>query len=425
MRPLRILWLSHFVPYPPKGGCFQRSYNLIRRVGADHELHLVAMRHKGTTHPEHAVRDAREQLARHCRSVHIVDIAAATTPGGMLRKAVGGLLRALPLNVTIYESAEMRALVRRLSAATAFDVVHFDTIGLAQYAGDTGDAPRIMTHHGAESHMIHRRIAHEPNPAKKAYFYYEWLALARYERRQCGAFPINVTMSDDDAALLRQVAPDARYVTVANGVDVEVFTPVPARGHHRVVFAGRLDQYSNRDGVLHFMRSAWPLVTARHPDASIDLIGMNPPEELRRFGPNVRVHGFVDDIRPYFADATVAICPVRNGGGTRIKVLDALAMGMPLVSTSIGCEGIDVVPERDLLIGDTPEAFAAQIGRVFDDAPLRQRLAASARRLAVARYSWDALAAQLVENYRRVIGRDDDDGSAELPEPASGLAGAR
>jgi glycosyltransferase involved in cell wall biosynthesis len=172
------------------------------------------------------------------------------------------------------------------------------------------------------------------------------------------------------------------------------------------------------------MRAAWPLILARHPDASIDLIGMNPPDELRHLGPQVRVHGFVDDIRPYFDEATVAICPVRNGGGTRIKVLDALAMGMPLVSTSIGCEGIDVVPERDLLVGDTPEAFAAQIGRLFDDPALRQRLAASARQLAEQRYSWDALAAQLVDAYHRTLPAGEQ-AQPQVAAPTGGLAGVR
>ncbi len=130
------------------------------------------------------------------------------------------------------------------------------------------------------------------------------------------------------------------------------------------------------------MDAAWPLLTARHPDARITIVGSNPPERLRELAaadPRIEVTGFVDDVRPYFARATAAICPIRDGGGTRIKVLDALAQGKPLIATSIGCEGLEVVPDRDVLIGDTPEAFAAQVGRVFDDAALRASLARQGR----------------------------------------------
>jgi glycosyltransferase involved in cell wall biosynthesis len=399
MRRFRILWLSHFVPYPPKGGCFQRSYNLISRVGRDHDVHLIALRHKAATHPESQIAMAKEELLRHCRTVEIVDISSATTGSGLAGRALKSVATATPFNVSVYESGAMRDRIRSLCSRVPFDVFHYDTIGLAQYLPDTGSGPTVMTHHGAESHMIHRRIRLERNLVKKAFFAFEWLALERYERNMCRRFDANVTMSDHG------IAPDAAFTTVANGVDVGYFTPSPGSNGHSVVFAGRLDQYSNRDGIIHFMAEAWPALTQQFPDATIHILGHNPPEELRQIAarsPQVTVTGFVDDIRPYFQRATAAICPVRDGGGTRIKVLDALAQGMPLVSTSIGCEGIDVVPERDVLIADSAADFARQLGRIFTDADLRQRLAVNGRRVTEDKYSWDALAAQLVGVYERV-----------------------
>jgi polysaccharide biosynthesis protein PslH len=404
---MRILWLSHFVPYPPKGGCFQRSYNLITRVGAAHELHLLAMLPKRGTHPASETAQAREVLSASCASVQIVDVSAATSMAGLAKRAAAGLLTLSPLTVTIFQSNEVRRLLRAAVAERRFDVIHLDTISLAQYLPDVGATPAVMTHHGAESFMIRRRIGHEGNPLRRAVFFAEWLALERYERRMCPRVGSNVTMSALDRDLLARVAPDAAFSVVPNGVDIAYFTPAPRPPGRRVIFAGRLDQYSNRDAILHFMETAWLRLRASHPDVHIDIIGSNPPPslvELAGRDDHVHVHGFVPDVRPYFRDASVAICPIRDGGGTRIKVLDALAQGMPLVTTSIGAEGIDVVPDRDVLMADTPEQFAGAIGRIFDEPALAARLGVNGRALVERLYSWDALAASLVDTYRQVTG---------------------
>jgi glycosyltransferase involved in cell wall biosynthesis len=398
MTRLRILWLSHFVPYPPKGGCFQRSYNLIAQTGRRHDVDLIAMRPKAAADPG-ADAEARAALLQHCRSVTILDISAATRPVALARKAAASVVTARPLTVSLFDSPEMRRLVR--GAAPEADVVHLDSISLADYLDDAAGRPTLMTHHGAESFMIRRRIANEPSLPRKAFFGVEWLTLRRAERRACPRVGVNVVMSALDGEIMQAIAP-ARYEVVENGVDVGFFAALPVVGGCSIVFAGRLDQYSNRDAILHFMEAAWPRILERHAEARITIVGSNPPERLRTLAaqdPRVEVTGFVDDVRPYFARATVAICPIRDGGGTRIKVLDALAQGKPLVSTSIGCEGLEVTPDRDVLIGDTPEAFAAQIGRLFDDAGLREALAREARQTAERVYSWDHLGGKLSALY--------------------------
>jgi glycosyltransferase involved in cell wall biosynthesis len=408
MDRLKILWLNHFVPYPPKGGCFQRTFNLLTRLAAEHEVHLLAMRPKAATHPEAETREAKRELERHCASVEIIDIAAATQPARLALRGVASLAGGRPLTVTIFESPAMDAAVRRVLRDRAIDLVHFDTISLALYLPLVGDRPTTMTHHVAESFMIHRRIAREPNPIRKAFFYGEWLALERYERRFCSQFGANLVMSSLDREILQTIAPDARFVVVPNGVDVDFFRPAtpPADSGRALIFAGRLDQYSNRDAILYFTRDVWPRVGAAHPDVTMHIIGSNPPAELTGMAtadPRLQVHGFVPDVRPFFQQSTVAVCPIRDGGGTRIKVLDALAQGMPLVATTVGCEGIDVVPDRDLLIADTAEAFAAQIGRLLVDGQLRERLSANARRLAEDVYSWDGIARRLSDLCRELV----------------------
>jgi glycosyltransferase involved in cell wall biosynthesis len=216
---------------------------------------------------------------------------------------------------------------------------------------------------------------------------------------------MNVAMSELDQSILQSEAPGSRFCVVGNGVDTTYFTPSEGADTPTIIFAGRLDQYSNRVGILHFLRRAWPLIRIAYPTVTMHVIGMNPPEELAdiaRTDGQIKLHGFVPDVRPYFRSSMVAICPVLDGGGTRIKILDALAMGVPMVSTTIGCEGINVTPEQDLLLADGPEAFAQQIGRVFDDANLRRALSRNGRRAVETRYSWDILADNLNAAYQAI-----------------------
>jgi polysaccharide biosynthesis protein PslH len=404
MKRLRILWLSHFVPYPPKGGCFQRSYNLIKRVAAEHDVHLIAVKHKSGAHPDEENREARQELLRDCKSVDIVDISASTSPARLALRGLGSMLTFSPLTVTIYRSAQLRAKVREVLSRVKIDAAHFDAISLADYLDDVGDVPTVLTHHGAESFMIRRRIGNERNLGRKLFFMFEWLALRRYEARHCPRFDHNVVMSRLDQDILAEIAPTAHYTVVPNGVDVGFFAPgAHERQARSIVFAGRLDQYSNRHGMLRFVNEAWPLIVRSHPDTVIDIIGANPPREISELAdrdPRVRVHGFVPDVRPFFARASVAICPIWDGGGTRIKVLDGLAQGMPLVATRIGAEGIDVVDGRDLLLVDTPQEFASAIGRVFDDSGLRRNLETNGRRLVESIYSWDSIAGRLSGLYQ-------------------------
>jgi glycosyltransferase involved in cell wall biosynthesis len=400
---LRVLFLSGFVPYPPKGGCFQRNYNLITRLGRVNDVHLIALRHKGATHPAEEMARAQDELLKYCQTVDVVDIAERTRSSSLAILGLRALVAGDALSVALYRSEEVRQHIRRLTKLHRFDVAHLDTIGLAEYLPDVETIPAIMTHHGAESFMIRRRIRHERNPLMKAFFAAEWLRLRAYERRMCPAVAMNVAMSELDKSILLDDAPASKFCVVGNGVDVDVFTPTEPSSTPTIVFAGRLDQYSNRVGVLHFLNEAWPLIRKAYPSATMHLIGMNPPSELAELAARdaqVKLHGFVPDVRPYFRASSVAICPSRDGGGTRIKILDALAMGVPMVSTSIGAEGLELTPEKDLLIADSPEEFARQIGRVFDDPRLRKELSINGRQTVVDLYSWDVLAERLNAAYR-------------------------
>jgi polysaccharide biosynthesis protein PslH len=400
---MNILWLSHFVPYPPKGGCFQRSYNLLREAAKKHDVYLVAMRHKTSTHPVSETEKAQTELERFCKQVHIIDVSSRISGLSLHILAMKSLLQGKPLSVNLFRFDEMRRCIRHISRSVRFHVVHYDTISLAEYFRDVDGVPKVLNHHGVESFMVRRRIENEPNPLKKLYLAIESRRLQRYEEDFCARFDLNIAVSELDKAMLQEIAPSARFVVAENGVDVHYFSRRnDYLSRDRLIFAGRLDQYSNRDAIIHFCTNVWPLVRSAIPDMKLTIIGNNPPPRLVEIADNdrkIELLGYVDDVRPHFARAAAVVCPIRDGGGTRVKILDAMAMGMPIVSTTIGCEGIDAAPGVEILIADTPGEFIERIRELSLNATLRESLGTRAREKAEKTYSWDIIGEKLNASY--------------------------
>lgn len=405
-RRLSVVFVSHFIPWPPIGGAFQRSFHLLRRVARLHDVHLVAVRHKRTVYKGYSVHEALDALKKECASVRIVDLSRRTTPLGLLLGAAASLVQGRAMSVRLYDDPTLRQTIRAAVAEKQADVLHLDTIGLAQYVNLAGCAGAVLGHQNVESLMTRRRVAYERNPAARAFFRYEAGALLRNEREMCPRFDANLVVSREEGEALRTATGVRTFDVIANGVDVEAFQPVRRHpGSKTLIFAGRLDQYANRDAILHFVRTCWPVILAQQPQARLLIVGANPPADVRALADGtsgIEVTGFVDDVRPYFERAAATVNPLRDGGGTRLKVLDALALGMPIVSTTFGVGGLDLAPEVEVLIADSPEAFASQVSRLLSDPALQERLAVSARRVAEERFDWDRLAAHLSSVYVRV-----------------------
>jgi sugar transferase (PEP-CTERM/EpsH1 system associated) len=408
MKRLNVLWLSHFVPYPPKGGAFQRSYNLIKAVAQSHNVHLVAVRHKRETHSSSKAEDAARALGRLCREVRIVEPAWIRNRSGFYLAALRCLASRHSLTVQFYDFPELREAINGVLQKTEIDVVHFDAISLAPCVADVGNLPRVLNHHGAEGYMMARRIARERNWIKKAYFAIEAWKLQADEQRYCPLFDVNAVVSEYDQQLLRKAAPRARFDVIDNGVDLDYFRPLnPETRKDTLIFAGRLDQYSNADGIRWFCTDIWPAVRMREPDLKLTIIGRNPAPALLALAgsdPRVEITGYVDDVRPYFERAVASVIPLRDGGGTRIKVLDAMAMGLPIVATTVACEGLHVEPGRHLLVADTAADFAAAISRLVADPALRTTIGRSAHEQAKRRYSWAAIGERLCRIYSGMAG---------------------
>jgi glycosyltransferase involved in cell wall biosynthesis len=267
----------------------------------------------------------------------------------------------------------------------------------------------VLTHHNIESALMARRAQYETKAFARTYVRLQAARLARYEARQSPLFPLNVMVSQVDAEALHQMAPEVETLVVENGVDVEYFRPLRGKEAPALIYSGGMNMFANKDAVLWFLTEIWPLLKEVSPELRFFAVGQDPPEELLRLqdrDASIEVPGFVDDIRPWVARAAVYVVPLRVGGGTRLKVVDAMAQGKAIVSTSVGCEGIRVSHGRDILIADQPALFAEQILALLRDEGRRRRLGDAARSLAEAEYSWPILGKKLLQGYQRVIGSE-------------------
>lgn len=404
-RSLRVLWLSHFVPYPPTGGNLQRSYHLVREAAQRHEVHVVALNQRAVLPSPERVHAAIEQLSRFCSGVDVFPNRWDRSSIHRFGLAAWSFVHPAPYDENSLRSRAMAAHLASIARTGRFDLVHVDTVGLAPYTALVPGVPVVLNHHNVESQLVRRRAEREPHLVRRLYFHREAGKLQRLERRACPRAAVNLTVSELDATRLVEVAPAARTSVIENGVDIEYFSPGRRTETDRggLVFAGTLSWYPNHEAIRYFLSHIWPALSTDDPRRRVTFVGRDPPSDLlaaARDG-RIRVTGRVDDVRPYFEEASIYICPIRDGGGTRLKILDALAMAKPLVATELAVEGLPLIDGEHYLRAETPEQFVAQIRRLETDASLRRTMGQRGRAFVAARYSWQVIGQKLDSVYQR------------------------
>jgi len=400
---MRILILTPQLPYPPQQGTSLRNYHLLRYLAARHEVSLLSF----------AGADARPSHLAHLQAFcHTVRTVPA--PERSMARRLWTLLSSARPDMAwrLFSPEYARALATGL-AREPFDILQVEGIEMAPYLwGLQPPHPFVVfDDHNAEYVLQKRAFLTDLRRPQRwpaaAYSLVQWRRLRRFERAVCRRANGLVAVSQADAQALTALDPRLSPVVVPNGVDLEAyrpdFPPLAGLAHPSLAFTGKMDFRPNIDAVLWFAQQVLPLLWQRDPDMRFYVVGQSPSPRLDplRAEPRITITGRVDDVRPYIAGADAYVVPLRVGGGTRLKVLEAMAMGKALVSTSLGVEGLGVGDGREALLADTPEAFAEAVASLLADASRRRALGQAARAFVERGYGWERIGPRLEAVYPR------------------------
>ena len=384
---MKLLWIKTDFLHPTTRGGQIRTLEMLRQLHRRHEVHYLTL--DDGTQPEGPAR--AKEYCQHFESVP--HRAPSKQSFGFVAQLATGLISPLPVAVSRWTSSAMRQRAEQMCEREKYDAVVCDFLFPAANVPELGRA--VLFQHNVEAMIWQRHAEHGAGPLQRAYFRLQAKRMAAYERRICQTVRRVVAVSASDARQMEEAYGLAEVGDVPTGVDVDFFrAPAVSEAKTDLVFLGSMDWMPNIDGATWFTSEVLPLLRRRHPDCTVALVGRQPTAALTALAAQderIHVTGTVPDVRPWLHGAKVSIVPLRVGGGTRLKIYEAMAAGVPVVSTTIGAEGLDVTDGRDIRIADTPAAFAACCAELLEDAESRGRMAREAHTMVADRYSWQVV----------------------------------
>lgn len=407
---MRILVVDEEIPYPLNSGKRIRTYCLLKPLASRHEIFFVCRQHEGTAESYPA---SLEKVGIH--PIIVPHLIQKKTGAKFSLALFANLFSPHPYSVTSHRSSFLKRRIEKLLNEQRFELVHCEWTPYAiNLNGVFGNIPTVVNAHNIEAMIWKRNFQVESHPLKKAYFYLQWKKMEAFEQEYFRKFTRCIAVSENDARTISQRVPKGFVDIVSNGVDMEYFTPQKrdrsVSGNNKsIVFTGSLDWRPNVDGVLYFLERIFPLIKMHHRDSKFVIVGRKPLPVLQnrvKGREDVLLAGSVSDIRPYMDDADVYVVPLRVGGGSRLKILEAFSMELPVVSTTIGAEGLDVTDGENILIADTPDDFAAAVISLIDDRNKAKALGKQGRVTIDAQYQWKVLANKLEQSWCKAIGEE-------------------
>jgi sugar transferase (PEP-CTERM/EpsH1 system associated) len=387
---MRILWIKTELLHPVDKGGRIRTYQMLRSLSRRHHVTYVCL-DDGLAAP-----DAVERAREYAQELIVVPFRppAKRSPGFVI-DLLRNLFSTLPYAIARYRSAPLRQRVQQLAAAA--DLIVCDFLFPALNVPDNLPAPAVLFQHNVEATIWQRHVSVPQHPLRRLYMRVQWRRMLRYEARQCRRFAHVVAVSAIDAELMRRQYAVASVGQVPTGVDLEYFRPSQPRppASRELVFVGSMDWMPNDDGIRWFATEVFGRIQQRLPATRLLVVGRSPSTAMRELAARngaIEVTGTVPDVRPYLERAALCVVPLRVGGGTRLKLYEAMAMGVPVVSTTIGAEGLPVEHNEHLLIADTPDEQVSAICALLTDRSRADRLARAARQHVEQHCSWDAVA---------------------------------
>lgn len=397
---MNILQITHQIPYPPDSGGRAGIFYLTKGLSdAGHKVFLASL--VSSNNPKY-----EKELSKFCAlSALYIDARNKVLKMGL------NLLSSYPYNLSKYHIPSFLILLDSVVSSFEPEIVHVDHLHVA-YAGlylkKKYGFPVVLREHNVEATIMERFYKTQRNPVKRWYAYHQFKKLWRYEAWACGQFDLCLPITPIDEKRLLKMNPSCITKVIPAGVDTSFFYPRKdiTEEEFTLVTVGTMDWLPNIDGILWFHKNVLPIVLSKYPSTRLYIIGHNPPRAIRSLErQNVIVTGYVPDVREYIAKAAVYVVPLRVGGGMRIKILDAMAMGKAIVSTAIGCEGIEVRHGENILIADNPQCFAECVIQLLESKKLREKIGQAAFELINAKYKWELVIQQLLNAYKMVLGK--------------------
>jgi polysaccharide biosynthesis protein PslH len=394
---MKLLMVSACLPQP-SWGASTRNYHLLKSLASRHEVTLVAL----ANNDESVAASDLAQLASITPSLRIFPrpISSAKRWQQLINAARG---QSYSLNLFILP--EVEEALNAMLTSERYDAVIYESALTAGYHLPS-KVKVIIDQHNIEYELLERTSLVEKQWLRKWYAWREYHLLKQGELERCRNADLVLVASQRESRLLKSLLAEKPIQVVSNGVDIEAFAVdcCQQEVNHQIIFTGAMNYYPNIHAVLFFAQHCWPFIRAQVPDATWLIVGRKPSAQVQRLAelPGVTVTGEVPDTRPYLAASSLALAPLLIGSGTRLKILEALAMRKAVVSTSIGCEGLSVVPGKHLLIADQPEMFAQAVVTLLNDADKRRALGAAGRALVEAEYSWERCGNQLLHALEQI-----------------------
>jgi glycosyltransferase involved in cell wall biosynthesis len=394
---MRLLWVKAGGVWPLHTGGRLRSFHILQELSRRHEVELL------TSHtPGEDAEELRRRLP-HCRRIASFPFAAPKQGSPAFAAALlRSWLSPFPLDLWRWRVPALRRAVASRLAAGALDLCVADFLTGAVNLPATTSVPSVLFEHNVE-HVIWRRLAGVHRGWRRWLLEVEWRKMRRFEALACRRARLTLAVSPQDAAALERLS-RGPVRTIPTGVDASYYRPNGAGSPAELVFTGSMEWYPNEDAVLHFLAAILPRIRAEVPEVTLTVVGRKPSRALREAaGPGVHVTGTVDDVRPFLARAALCVVPLRVGGGTRLKIFEALAMGKAVVSTGVGAEGLPLTPGEHFVEADAPYDLARAAVSLLRDPARRRALGNAGRRLVEERYAWPRVAREFEERCLEVV----------------------
>jgi sugar transferase (PEP-CTERM/EpsH1 system associated) len=399
---LKILLICPWLPWPPFDGARIRIHETLKHLSKKHEVTLFA----NVQHPDE--QESIDALAGLCERIEVAYLESNKL--SQFSRMAKGLLAGSSFIQSFHYNRRLAHQIRTITSATDFDIVQIELSFLARYAGaisPTSRAQKVLSTHNIETQRFQRELRLSSWDARHAVLQADSLFFPRWEARAAQQFDGALAVSESDRLWIRERAPHCSVELVPNGVDVDFFHPnrAPNKAEPRIVFTGIMDYPPNVDAVCWFVDEIFPAMRKAYPDLRFQVVGAKPSDRVQALGNHqgVDVTGRVPDVRPYVDGATAFVVPLRSGGGTRLKILQAMSMECPVVSTAVGAEGLRVENDRNILFAEDAPQFIAEVGKLLESDSEASRIGSEGRELAMREYAWSRCLLGIDALYERLL----------------------